>query len=319
MRDLPRGSVGVDVARLEAMAAQVRAGSFVKVTSILVARHGRLAFEAYFGGCDEHSVMNTRSATKTIAGMLTGIAIDLGRLNGVDAPVVPFFPELQPVARPDPRKDAMTVQDLLTMSSCLACDDREPLSPGNEERMYPLADWVRFTIELPVRAGARAFHYCTAGTVLLGALLERAVGEALPDFADRRLFGPLGIADAAWQLTPTGGPMTGGGLGLRSRDLLKLGLLYWNRGEWEGRQVVAPAWVSESTRAHVRVDADTEYGYLWWLRHGGYLMQGNGGNKVAVLPDQDLVAVITSTNYGARDMHRQTDELLTDHILAALT
>jgi CubicO group peptidase (beta-lactamase class C family) len=122
--------------------------------------------------------------------------------------------------------------------------------------------------------------------------------------------------------------MTGGGLALRSRDLLKLGQLYLNGGVWDGASVVSQRWVEASTRPHARVDDETEYGYLWWLRafpagdsgrkYAAYFMSGNGGNKVAVFPALDLVAVITSVNYGARGMHEQVERLISEHILAAI-
>jgi CubicO group peptidase (beta-lactamase class C family) len=119
--------------------------------------------------------------------------------------------------------------------------------------------------------------------------------------------------------------MTGGGLRLRSRDLLKLAQLYLNGGAWNGTRVVSEAWVKESMRPHARIDDKTEYGYLLWLRsfgpkgkeHPVAFMGGNGGNKVAIVPDLDLVAVLTSTNYNAKGMHEQTDRLLGEHVIAA--
>src|SRR4051794_24403511 len=147
------------------------------------------------------------------------------------------------------------------MRSCLECDDRNPLSAGNEERMYPQKDWAQFAVDLPLRRDAE-FRYCTAGVVLAGIALERAVGEPLPAFAGRELFEPIGIKCAEWPLTPLGQTATAGGLLLTSRSLLALGELYV-RG---GVPLVPHLWVERSTRAHTRIDSTTEYGYLWWLR-----------------------------------------------------
>ena len=127
-----------------------------------------------------------------------------------------------------------------------------------------------------------------------------------------------------WQFSPLGTAHTGGGLGLSSRDLLKLGRLYAGCGAWDGKRIVSEAWVEESVRPHVRIDENTEYGFLSWLRsyrsggkgHRGWLMSGTGGNKVAVFPDLGLV-VITTTNYSERGAHELTDRLLAGHILRA--
>jgi len=317
---------------LGALERSVESGDLVKIGSVLVSRGGRLVYEGYFGGTDAETLRNTRSATKSITSMLVGIAIDQGLIAGVDAHVLDFLPDRSPIYYPDPRKEQITLQDLLTMSSCLECDDWNEFSQGNEERMYLREDWVQFAVDLPIRGMTRdpdygrSFSYCTAGVVVLGAVVEHASGMPVPQFAQRYLFDPLGITELTWQFSPLGLAMTGGGLELRSRDLLKLGQLYLNGGEWEGRQVVSRTWVEESVRPHARIDDETEYGYLWWLRHfaaggsthGAFVMTGNGGNKVAVFPDLDAVVVITSTNYGTRGMHQQTDRILTDFVLPAI-
>ena len=316
---------------------KVSAGEFKKITSILFARNGRLVYERYFDG-SESSLRNTRSATKTIASILVGIAIDKGFLESVTAPVLSFFSDKQPVKNPDPRKDKITVEDLLTMSSILECDDSNQFSRGNEERMYVIEDWIKFTLDLPVKGFpgwttkptdspyGRSFSYCTAGAVTVGGILERATKTPLVEFAKKYLFDPLGISSAEWQYTPLGSASTAGGLGLRGRDLLKLGQVYLNNGMWKGKRIVSEDWVKTSTRPHVQVDGETEYGYFWWLKRYragnrkvlAYCMLGNGGNKVCVFPSLDMVVVVTSTNYNTRGMHEQTDMILSDYILESV-
>lgn len=329
-------TLALDQPLLSRMMDAIDSGEFVKITSVVIGSDDTILCERYFAECDAASLMNTRSATKTVTSLLIGQAIDGGFLSGVDVPVVSFFEDLRPLDNPDPRKDRITVEDLLTMSSCLECNDSNEFSRGNEERMYPIEDWVKFTLDLPVRSYhfdgrpedspfSRSFSYCTAGTVVLGALLERATDTRVPDFAEKHLFKPLGIERVRWQFSPLGVAMTGGGLELAGRDLLKLGQLVLNRGRWEGRQVVSEEWIKTSTRPHVEAGEDTTYGYLWWLRNMGQvgeqtpavLMQGNGGNKVAVFPKLGMVTVITSTNYSTRGMHAQTDRLLNEFIVPA--
>jgi CubicO group peptidase (beta-lactamase class C family) len=246
--------------------------------------------------------------------MLVGIAIERDRFPGVDASIETLLPDRAASFYPDRRKGEITVEQLLTMSSCLECDDWNPYSAGNEERMYPREDWVQFALDLPIR-GSSGFSYCTAGVVLLGVALERALGEPLPEFARHELFDPIAVGAFDWPTTPLGETSTAGGLLLTSRSLLALGRLYLRSGDG----VVPAAWVSNSLRPHAQIDERTTYGYLWWLRefagHPSYYMSGMGGNRVHVVPDLDLVAVITTTNFRRRDAQELSDRLLVEEIL----
>ena len=331
-------ALGLDLERLHALETAVRAGEFKKITSVLVARHGQLAFEAYFDPGGQEVRRNTRSATKTVASLLTGLAIEQKKIAGVEAPVWALFRDRPAPANPDPRKDTLSFEDLLTMSSLLECDDWNPFSRGNEERMYVIEDWVGFALDLPIKGFpawtpkpnespyGRSFSYCTAGVTLLGAALERAVGQKLEAFADQALFAPLGIEKPEWQRTPLGLVQAGGGLGLRSRDLWKLGQLALDGGQANGRQVVPAAWITRSTAPHARIDDETEYGYLWWLRMWtwndrpvrAFAMNGSGGNSVQVIPELDLVVVVTTENWNGGDGHALTAKLIGERILPAV-
>lgn len=322
---------------LDDITAAIGGGSYQQITSVIVARGERVLYERYFDTAGPEALRNTRSATKTVTGMLVGAAVDRGVLRA-DSPVLPFFKDRLPLANPDPRKERITVEDFLTMSSLLECDDENQFSRGNEERMYLVEDWVKFTLDLPIRGFpewqprpekspyGRAWSYCTAGPTTLGALLERATGQSVPDFAQAVLFKPLGIESVKWHHQPLGTAMTGGGLELRSRDLLKLGQLYLNGGRWQGHQVISESWVRRSVSPHANAREDTDYGYLWWLQtfHVGgrniptYGMYGTGGNKLYVLPDQGAVVVVTTTNFRVAGAGALTDRLFTSMIVPAL-
>ena len=340
-REFPLGTAadnGVAPEKLKSMETAVRAGDFKKIGSVLVARHGKLVYEGYFDG-DAATLRDTRSATKSITDVLVGIAIGEKKLSGVDARVLTLLPEhARKIQNPDPRKDKITVEDFLTMSSPLECDDWNDASRGNEERMYVIEDWAQFILDLPVRGRmhvgeqpespkyGRYFSYCTGGVFVLSEVLQKATGQRTDRYAQEKLFAPLGITDAQWGYSPLNIPQTGGGLRLTSRELLKIAELYRAGGRWQGTRVVDEAWVKKSTQPHAQIDEETEYGYLWWLKSfksGGksypaFFMSGNGGNKVAVFPGLDLAVVITSTNYNTRGMHQQTEKLLTDYILPAV-
>lgn len=324
-------------APLAEMDEAIHTGAFKRITSVAIARHGEMIHEAYYHG-EAETRRNTRSATKSITGILVGAAIQQGLLNGKEQTVLSILNQHQPQFYPDPRKQKITIEDLLTMSSCLECDDFNQFSRGNEERMYLIEDWVQFFFDLPIKGFptwdtkpedspyGRTFSYCTAGVVVLGAVLEAASPSTLIDFADEALFTPLGIEKPEWQYIPTGVGMTGGGLGLRSVDFLKLGQLMLNGGIWDKQQLIPSAWVEASLQAHVAISDDTTYGYLFWrktytvddVHYPTVFMSGMGGNKVYIMPEQDMVVVITSENFRERDMHLLSESVLTDYILKAL-
>jgi CubicO group peptidase (beta-lactamase class C family) len=330
-------SAAAEAPGFDAVTAAVKAGDYKQVTSVLVARHGKVVYEQYFDDGGAQALRNTRSATKTVTGMLVGAAADRGLLRP-EAHILDYFSDRLPLANPDPRKAKITVEDFLTMSSLLECDDENPVSRGNEERMYLVEDWPKFALDLPIRGFpewvpspaqspyGRSWSYCTAGATTLGPLIQKAVKQPLPAFAQEVLFAPLGIADAKWQFTPLHDAMTGGGLQLTTRDLWKLGQLYLNGGRWEGRQVISQAWVRRSVSPHANARPDTDYGYLWWLQtfaiDGAKVrtwgMYGTGGNKVYVLPDEDAVVVVTTTNFRVPHAGDLTDKLFTLLVVPAI-
>ncbi|KLI99931.1 serine hydrolase [Luteimonas sp. FCS-9] len=329
--------LGWDTARLAALDAAIADGAAPDTTSVLVVHHGALVHEAYFGGADRATRHDTRSLTKSVTALLVGAAVDRGLVAGVDAPVLGFFRDRRP-AHPGAFKDAITVEDLLTMSAAWECDDNNAFSAGHEERMYLSADWTGFALDLPERGYApwqarpadsphgRAFAYCTANSLLLGAIVERASGMPLADFAGEALERPLGIVDAVWKRASEGTGMGGGGTEYRSRDLARLGQLLVDGGRWQGRRVLSARWIDAMTQVRARTPFEADYGYQLWRfpfavdgrRLHAWTMSGNGGNAVFVVPEERLVVVVTRTRYNRPGMHEQTRALLSDYILSAL-
>lgn len=307
--------------------------AFPKTTSVLVLKDGRLVFERYFGPGGRDVLNDTRSAMKSVTALAIGAALADGVLPSVDAPVFPRLADRAPLRHDGPLKRQVTIADFLTMSSALDCNDWDEASPGNEEGMYPRRDWTRWAVDLPVKrdyrrdaAGRGPFSYCTAGVFLLGQVLQRALGEPVDAWVNRRVLGALGIVRREWPRSPSGEAMTGGGLRLRSRDLAKLGLLLANGGRWGGTQVIPGEWIAAMLTVWRAIDEEQAYGYLTWKREyhtpcgrvSGWYMSGNGGNVVVVVPSRALVAVVTRRHYNRRGMHQQTVRLLEDHVLAAL-
>jgi CubicO group peptidase (beta-lactamase class C family) len=320
------------------LAAAVAGGGFPRTTSVLAEQGGAVVLERYFAGSNAGTLNDPRSVGKSITALAVGIAIADGKLPSVDAPAFGYLGRLRPFAHDGPAKRAITLADLLTMSSALACDDNDPASPGNEENMYPQQRWARWAVDLPVKPGyARdgtgrgPWSYCTAGVFLLGQILQQATGQPVDRYVEQRLFAPLGITRWQWNRSPAGEVMTGGQLRLTTRDLAKLGRLVLDGGRWQGKVVVPEAWIRQALTAHrkpARVAnpaGDLDYGYLFWRRDyrtacgrgagTAWFMSGNGGNHVVALPALDAVAVVTRVHYNSRGMHDQSFRLLEDQVL----
>jgi len=293
-------------------------------TSVLLQRHGQVLVELYARGADAQTLHDTRSVGKSVTAMLIAAAVQDGLLRR-DTPVFAPFKDLEPIAHDGPAKRGIVVEDLLTMSSALDCDDNSESSPGNEEGMYPQTRWLRWVVDLPTRAVARdaeglgPFAYCTAGVFLLGQLLERSAPEGLEAFARRRLFAPLGITQWTWARSPSSETMTGGGLRLRTRDWVALAELLLNQGMGPEGRVLAAGQVETLLRVRRLTPFSMDYGELFWRRDyalscgtvSAWMMSGNGGNHVLMLPALDAVAVLTRTAYNQRGMHPQSFEFMT--------
>jgi CubicO group peptidase (beta-lactamase class C family) len=318
-----------------------------EVHSILVAKEGKLVFEEYFPGLtfslarytggtgfDRDDTHNLASVTKSFTTTLVGIAIDRGYIDSVEEPVFDFFPEHGDLVEEDPRREAMTLEDLLSMMSGILWNDLGTYSyedPRNDLiQMFNSQDPIRFALskDLYFPPGT-FFDYCNANTNILGEIVSRAVGQRLDAFARDALFTPLGISQAQWQMLPNDVVFASGDLRLRPRDMAKFGELFLRMGSWGGEEVVSRGWIEVATDRHVDISdigggADA-YGYGWWhwdLYSGGkvyrsYQASGWGGQWIVVIPEEDLVVVSTGGNYFRAEL-MPLQIMLTQYILSAL-
>lgn len=308
--DIGRSDLGVATANTIVRA--ILAGTYKDVHSVLVYQHGKMVLEEYFYGYSVQRPHQLRSATKSIVSAVVGIAIDRGALSGVDEKVLSRmrYPSYD---NPDPRKGAINLGDFLAMSSGLDCNDHISTSPGREALVDEKSDWVKATLDLPmINAPGTKAYYCSGGVSVVGRLVENAVHMRLPEFAQANLFEPLGIAPADWKWNYdlTNADREYSQIHLRPRDMLKLGILFADGGRWHGRQIISESWVHASLAEHSHVD-NVSYGYFWWRpwlnvetpagsQHVDLIAaQGNGGQKIYLVPQYDLVAVFTGGGYNA--------------------
>lgn len=329
---------GFDPVMAEQLDAAVADGSYDNLHAVLVVRGGKLVLERYYEGEDERwsrprgsvafgpdEIHDLRSVTKSIVGLLYGIALGEGRVPALDRPLVEHFP--YPDLASDPRRRRMTVENALTMQ--LGTEWDEGLSyadPRNSEHAMELAeDRYRFVLDRPiVTEPGGQWVYNGGATALIGRLIAQGNGTTLVDYAEEKLFRPLGISESDWVIGHDGEPIAASGLRLRPRDLAKVGQLILNDGAWDGRQVVPADWLDRSFTHHVDVDEQIDYGYHWWLgrfpRSGKTWIGafGNGGQRLFVAPSLDLAVVVAAGNYNEPDAWKLPVAVITEVVLPAL-
>lgn len=297
---------------LATLVEDVRQGRFGTVGALLVAQGDNLLAEHYFRGQARDTIVPIYSVTKSVASLLAGLAVADGRISSVNVPLSALLPNYGPLLRADSRRERITLRDLLTMQAGIAWDEftvpyEDPRNPVG--RMLASSDWVTFVLSQPMaRPPAEAFAYNSGVSVVLGEAVARAVGRELREFAQERLFAPLGIPLPAWHHGPDGVANSGSGLSMRAVDLLALGRLVRDRGRHGQARIVSEDWIDESTSPATISSLGTRYGYQWWrLGPDGAFDPGRpviaaigwGGQSIVILPADGLIAVTTASNFGA--------------------
>lgn len=315
---------------LQRMVDSINANKITNTHSVLIAKNNQLLYEAYFGGNDAATPHDMRSASKSISSALIGMAIDQHILQDTAQKLVDLLPPTYQSLIQEPRKRAISIGGLLTMSSGLDAVDFgiERKSAAAEDNYQPSADWTKTVLEAPMinYPGTHA-NYGSANPYLLGFALANKLGQRTLAFIDENLYQPLGISNYIIQQDEKGNPYFGGGIFMRSRDMLKFGLLYANKGQWQGKQLISQNWVNASLKNYLILENHPEkngYGFLWW--HYSYKVgnrniesieaRGAGGQYIFIFPALDMVVVVTSGNFRNGRVW-QPEKIVENYILPA--
>ena len=286
-----------------ALARLVEFGTTRSFDSLLIVRHGRIVLDVYYAPYAADIPHITNSATKAVIGTLTAIASKDGMLDSTDHRVLDFFAD-RSIANVDERKKAVTVQNLLDMTTGL--DWEEPLSgrPVSMIAMEQSSDWIKFILDRQMsNAPGDLFNYNSGNPHLLSAILTKLTGLSASDYAKARLFGPLGISTWNWRRDPQGISTGGYGLALLPRDMAKIGYLYLRHGEWEGKQLVPAGWVEKTRHATVNMNRSSaptlRYSNLFWALPDKkvYMAVGYHCQLIMIFPELDIVAAVTARDF----------------------
>ncbi|ASK30417.1 serine hydrolase [Chryseobacterium sp. T16E-39] len=317
-----------DTEKIRTLNRKIAENRFRDITSIIIVKNGKLLLEEYFSKSGRDSLQDTRSVGKSFSSALMGIAIKEGYIKNENQKISEFY-DLRKFKEYSPKKDSVTLKSLLTMSSGFNGNDDDPDSPGNEENMYPLDNWMKFVLDLPMTENkiGKYWAYFTAGVVVTGDILDQSAPKGLENYADKKLFQPLGIKNYKWQYTPQHKISMAGGLRMRSLDFAKFGQLYQNNGTFNGNTIIDKNWIKKSFTNYFAENKEFEgYGYLFWRKiykagdknFEAYQCSGNGGNKIIIFKEIPLVIVITAKAYNRSYAHSQVEKMVQEYLLPAV-
>lgn len=314
------------------------AGRLDGLHSVLVTLGGETFAEVHFPGADEswgtalgvrqhgpETLHDLRSVTKSIVGLLYGIALAEGAVPGPDASLMAHFPEYPDLAA-DAQRQAITIGDVLTMQMGTEWNEDLPYTDRrNSEIAMELADdRYRFVLERPiVSEPGKSWNYSGGATAILARLIAKGTGKPIDEYAAETLFAPLGIADFEWVRGSDGEPSAASGLRLTIRDLAKIGQMVANGGAFGGRQIVPADWLEAMSSPQTTLASGLRYGYHWFLSNQGTPPNwvagfGNGGQRLTVQPQHDLVFAFFAGNYNDPDAWRIPVVVIEDILIPAL-
>ena len=293
--DLPRSTPaaeGISTQAVINMMDTIMAIPDCDIHHVVVVRHGKVVAELHpapFRAIDSHTLY---SASKTFTSLAVGIAIDENRLRLTDR-VAAFFPDKMPDSIAADVA-SITVRDMLMMAAGI-----KPDWPMRDSSV----DWTREWLSKQCNTTPGSlFQYDSMCTFMLAAIVQRVTGRNMKDYLNEKLFFPMGVYDAEWEMSPDSIATGGWGLRVTSEVMAKLGVLLCNKGNWNGRQLVSADYVEQACSDQIacgdhskpKGDGNSGYGYQVWQckRPGSFRADGAFGQYSVVVPDKDVVVVI---------------------------
>ncbi len=327
--------IGMDEKLINAMQDSITDGGYPNIHSVLILYNNKLVYEKYWPGHDENrstnftgqtvhhrdSLHDMRSITKSITGTAIMIALDQGKIKNLDQLLFDFFPEFSKYA--EGKKKEITIRHLLTMTSGLNWHESYNDSLKKQDVSYALDYILRQPL---VEQPGSKFSYNSGSTQLLAQIVEKATGMDIEKFTVKHLFDPLGISDFNWTKEKNGLISAWAGLRMRSRDMVKFGMLYLNNGKWNDKQIISSHLVNESMRTHIYSEEPYGYGYQFWTLVDSVQNQqvktveasGNGGQKIEMNKSKNLLLIITAGNYNVHDLQKTPYDLYLDFVYPAV-
>ncbi len=265
-----------------------------KTVAFLVIKNDTIQYEKYFNGYSQDDIVASFSMAKSVTSILIGCAIDDGLIKSVDDPVIKYIPEMKA-----PGMDKLTIRHLLQMTSGIRFNESYVNPFGDAAKFYYGRHLRKYVSKMELKdEPGKYFDYKSGDPQVLGLLLERALGgqQTISEYMVEKLWKPLGMEyDATWSLDrkKDGLEKTFCCLNARALDFAKIGRLYLNKGQWNGKQIVSESWVEESTHPDNSAGGVKFYKYQWWFpsRTGDYMAQGILGQYIYVNPEKNLIIV----------------------------
>ncbi len=331
---------GLRKAEIGEAVERIKLGRYERVHGLLIVRDGKLAVEEYFRGqiyvnagnrfgptveFDRDRIHNLASVTKSVTSALTGLAIEQGFIDSVNDSIHLYLPDLADFMQD--QKKRILVKHLLTMTSGWTWSENTDMVPSNDMYQFNVQpNPLLFLVNKGMAAEpGDSWVYNGGAVTLLGKVIENASGMGLEAFSKRYLFEPLGITDFQWPYIKPNLVAAHGDLKLRPRDMAKIGQLYLDGGLWQGRRLLSEEWVNKSVERSIAFQDGhlLGYAYLWWLRRypmgagevDAFFASGWGGQRIIVMPELDMVVVLTGGNYESPE---PVDEIMERHVIPAV-